>query len=66
VIQAEAEIPKAIAEAFRSGNLGIMDYYRYQNIKADTVMRESIAETPSAKKTKDREDDDEDDRDKKK
>lgn len=66
VIQAEAEIPKAIAEAFRSGNLGIMDYYRYQNIKADTVMRESIAETPSAKKTKDTKDDDEDNRDKKK
>jgi uncharacterized protein YqfA (UPF0365 family) len=49
VIQAESEIPKAIAEAFRSGNLGIMDYYRYQNIKADTVMRESIADTPGSK-----------------
>lgn len=46
VIQAEAEIPKAIAEAFRSGNLGIMDYYKFQNIKADTSMRESIAENP--------------------
>jgi uncharacterized protein YqfA (UPF0365 family) len=33
----------AIAEAFRSGNLGIMDYYRYKNIQADTRMRESIA-----------------------
>lgn len=43
VIMAEAEIPKAIAEAFRNGNLGIMDYYRFENIKADTRMRESIA-----------------------
>ncbi len=49
VIQAEAEIPKAIAEAFRSGNLGIMDYYKFQNIKADTQMRESIAEEPPTK-----------------
>ncbi len=47
VIQAEAEIPKAIAEAFRTGNLGIMDYYRYKNIQADTSMRESIADNPS-------------------
>lgn len=44
VILAEAEIPKAIAEAFRSGNLGIMDYYKFQNIQADTDMRESIAD----------------------
>lgn len=43
VILAEAEIPKAIAEAFRSGNLGIMDYYKFQNIEADTDMRSSIA-----------------------
>ncbi|MDN5205682.1 flotillin-like protein FloA [Fulvivirgaceae bacterium BMA10] len=43
VILAEAEIPKAMAEAFRSGNLGIMDYYRLQNIKADTEMRDSIS-----------------------
>ena len=43
VILAEAEIPKAMAEAFRSGNLGIMDYYKMQNIEADTDMRESIA-----------------------
>lgn len=43
VVLAEAEIPKAIAEAFRQGNLGIMDYYRMQNIKADTMMRDSIA-----------------------
>lgn len=44
VIEAEAEIPKAIADAFRSGNLGLMDYYKFQNIQADTKMRDSIAE----------------------
>jgi len=43
VILAEAEIPKAIAEAFRLGNLGIMDYYRMQNIQADTSMRDTIS-----------------------
>ncbi|HOG41429.1 MAG TPA: flotillin-like protein FloA [Bacteroidales bacterium] len=43
VIEAEAQVPLAIAEAFRSGNLGIMDYYKFQNIKADTDMRESIS-----------------------
>ena len=42
VVLAEAEIPLAIAESFRSGNLGIMDYYRLRNIEADTSMRESI------------------------
>ena len=42
VVLAEAEIPKAMAEAFRSGNLGIMDYYRMKNIQADTTMRDSI------------------------
>ncbi|WP_018344605.1 flotillin-like protein FloA [Cytophaga aurantiaca] len=43
VIEAEAEIPKSISEAFRSGNLGIMDYYKMKNIQADTGMRDSIA-----------------------
>jgi uncharacterized protein YqfA (UPF0365 family) len=43
VVLAEAEIPKAMAEAFRSGNLGIMDYQRYRNLQADTAMRSSIA-----------------------
>ena len=43
VVLAEAEIPKAMAEAFRSGNLGIMDYYKMKNIQADTTMRDSIA-----------------------
>ena len=43
VVKAEAEVPLAIAEAFKNGNLGIMDYYRMKNISADTSMRESIA-----------------------
>jgi uncharacterized protein YqfA (UPF0365 family) len=43
VIQAEAEIPKAIADAFVKGNLGVMDYYRMQNIQSDTEMRQSIS-----------------------
>lgn len=47
VIEAESQIPLAMAEAFRSGNLGVMDYYKMQNIQADTDMRESIAK-PSA------------------
>jgi uncharacterized protein YqfA (UPF0365 family) len=51
VIQAEAEIPKAIAESFRSGNLGIMDYYKFENIKADTKMRESISTPPDTSST---------------
>lgn len=50
VIEAEAEVPKAMAEAFRSGNLGVMDYYRMKNIEADTTMREAIAH-PMEKKT---------------
>ncbi len=48
VTLAEAEIPKAMAEAFRSGNLGILDYYRMKNIQADTGMRESIGRGDSA------------------
>ena len=43
VIEAEAQVPLAMAEAFRTGNLGIMDYYRMKNIQADTEMREGIA-----------------------
>ena len=43
VIEAQTEVPRAIAEAFRSGNLGVMDFYRLQNIDADTKMRKSIA-----------------------
>ena len=43
VVLAEAEVPKAISEAFRSGNLGVLDYYRLKNMQADTTMRQSIA-----------------------
>jgi len=43
VVAAEAEVPRAMAEAFRQGNLGIMDYYRMKNVQADTTMREAIA-----------------------
>lgn len=43
VVLAEAEVPRAMAEAFRSGNLGIMDYYKMKNVQADTAMRSSIA-----------------------
>lgn len=43
VVEAEAQVPLAMSEAFRSGNLGIMDYYRMKNIQADSSMRESIA-----------------------
>jgi uncharacterized protein YqfA (UPF0365 family) len=45
VVASEAEVPRAMAEAFRQGNLGIMDYYRMKNVQADTAMRESIAST---------------------
>ena len=44
VVEAEAQVPLAMAEAFRSGNLGIMDYYRMKNIEADTGMRRSIGD----------------------
>jgi uncharacterized protein YqfA (UPF0365 family) len=50
VILAEAEVPKAVAEAFRSGNLGVMDYYKFENIKADTSMRDSISGKGSSSK----------------
>ena len=50
VIAAEAQIPLAIAEAFRSGNLGVMDYQRYRNIQADTTMRTAIAGAATARR----------------
>ncbi|MBC7835057.1 MAG: flotillin-like protein FloA, partial [Phycisphaerales bacterium] len=48
VVLAEAEVPKAMAEAFRSGNLGIMDYYKMRNVQADTAMRSAIASDSQA------------------
>jgi uncharacterized protein YqfA (UPF0365 family) len=50
VVLAEADIPRAMADAFRSGNLGVFDYYKLKNLQADTGMRESIGKpTDSAK-----------------
>ncbi len=43
LIEAESEVPLAMADAFRQGNMGIMDYYRMRNVQADTDMRESIS-----------------------
>jgi uncharacterized protein YqfA (UPF0365 family) len=52
VIEAEAQIPLAISEAFRTGNLGVMDYMKYKNIMADTTMRDSIATEEQNRKKK--------------
>ena len=43
LIAAEAEVPKAMAEAIKEGKLGVMDYYKIQNLNADTSMRKAIA-----------------------
>ena len=45
VVAAEAEVPKAMSQAFRDGNIGVLDYYNMNNIKADTGMRDSIADS---------------------
>jgi len=51
LVEAQAQVPMAMAEAFRSGNLGVMDYMKYRNVESDTAMREAIAgdsdDTPS-------------------
>ena len=49
VVQAEAQVPKAIAEAFRDGSLGILDYYKLRNVQADTEMRTAIARPGTVK-----------------
>jgi uncharacterized protein YqfA (UPF0365 family) len=49
VVLAEAEVPRAIADAFRSGNLGVLDYYKLKNIQADTTMREAISKPADAR-----------------
>ena len=51
VVLAQAEVPKAMAEAFRNGNMGIMDYQRYRNIEADTEMRRNLSESDSGSDT---------------
>jgi len=53
VVEAEAEIPRAIAEAFRTGRLGVLDYYNLRNIQSDTEMREAIAKPEQKKKEHD-------------
>ncbi|MDR3639006.1 MAG: flotillin-like protein FloA [Isosphaeraceae bacterium] len=50
VVESEAEVPRAIAEAFRQGNLGITDYYHLRNIQADTEMRTTIAGTSNSRR----------------
>ncbi|WP_394336358.1 flotillin-like protein FloA [Balneicella halophila] len=52
LIEAEAEVPQAMAEAFRTGNLGIMDYYKMKNVDADTKMRDSISRSTDDKDKK--------------
>ncbi|MFM7261106.1 MAG: flotillin-like FloA family protein, partial [bacterium] len=47
VVLAEAEVPKAVAESLRTGKLGLMDYYRMQNMMADTQMRSTIGGSPA-------------------
>ncbi len=51
VVEAEAQVPLAIAEAFRNGRLGVMDYQRYRNIESDTAMRRSIASDEESKES---------------
>lgn len=52
LVEAEAEVPKAMADSFRSGRLGILDYYKLINVQADTDMRKSIASTGSSSDNK--------------
>ena len=47
VVESEAQVPLAMAEALRSGNIGVMDHYKMKNINADTDMRNSISDQPS-------------------
>lgn len=49
VVEAEAQVPLAMAEAFRNGNLGVMDYYNMMNLQADTKMREGISNSGTPK-----------------
>jgi uncharacterized protein YqfA (UPF0365 family) len=51
VVLAEAEIPRAMADALRSGNIGVMDYYKLKNIQSDTSMREAIAKPADTNKS---------------
>lgn len=53
VVEAESQVPLALAEALRNGKIGVMDYYNMQNILADTQLRESLASTDVNKKQED-------------
>lgn len=57
VTLAEAEIPKAISQAFREGKLGVFDYYNLRNIQADTTMRTSISQPPTQQSEEEKKDD---------
>ena len=48
LVSAESEVPKAMADSFRSGKLGILDYYKLRNVQADTDMRKSISQAGTA------------------
>ena len=50
-MKAQAEVPHAMAEALRSGNLGVMDYMNLKNVQADTDMRDAISHVGGQKKT---------------
>ena len=50
VVEAQAEVPRAMAEALRAGNLGVMDYYNMMNIQSDTEMRKSVSEAGKVRK----------------
>ncbi len=52
VVEAEAEVPKAISQAFREGTLGILDYYKLRNVQSDTEMRTSIAKAGAPRRSK--------------
>ncbi len=54
VVEAEAEVPKAMAEALRTGKLGVMDYYQMQNVISDTRMRDAIAGKDDAPKAEEK------------
>lgn len=51
LVEAQATIPMAIADAFRNGRLGVMDYYRIQNVQADTEMRSALAKPEETRST---------------
>ncbi|HSR04953.1 MAG TPA: flotillin-like FloA family protein, partial [Proteiniclasticum sp.] len=56
VVEAEAEVPKALSEALRSGNIGAFDYYNMKNVMADTNMRDSISQSGKQQSPQQKED----------